>query len=110
MMRTALVALLNDVPVRVNFPHIAAPNIAALASIGESQQISILKQPCEQGLSIQLPLVNHPPLIINQVNRLASYSIEQGIADKCLRFVQEQPDCSGGRRLNRPGFPEDYIR
>ena len=76
MMRTALVALLNDVPVRVNFRHIAAPNIEALASIGESQQISILKQPCKQGLSIQLPLVNYPSLIINQVNRLASYPIE----------------------------------
>ena len=76
MMRTALVALLNDVPVRVNFRHIAAPNIEAFASIGESQQISILKQPCEQGISIQLPLMNHPSLIINQVNRLASYSIE----------------------------------
>ena len=89
MMRTALVALLNDVPVRVNFPHIAAPNIAALASIGESQQISILKQPCEQGLSIQLPLVNHPSLIINQVNRLASYSIE-------LRYSRQMPPVRSG--------------
>ena len=34
MMRTALVALLNDVPVWVNFRHIAARDIEVLASIG----------------------------------------------------------------------------
>ena len=43
MMRNALAALPKDVPVRVNFPH-----GAARVNIGESQKISILKQPCEQ--------------------------------------------------------------
>ena len=69
MMRPALSTVPKDVPIPVNFPHTW---VAALALPGESQQISILQQPCEQALSIQLPLVNYPSLIVNQVNRLAS--------------------------------------
>ena len=64
-MQTALSALPKGVPVAVNFPHTADGRTV-------SQQISILKQPCEPGISTQLPPMNHSPLIINQVYCLGS--------------------------------------
>ena len=55
----------NDIPVLVDFTHMAGP-------MALNQQISILKQPCEGGVGAQLPSMDHRPLIINQVGRLAS--------------------------------------
>ena len=66
-MQTRLSAFPNGVPVPVNFPH-----RGVLALWGKNQQISILKQPGELGLISHLPPVHLPPLIINQVNRLAA--------------------------------------